>query len=422
MIKIYDMNEVRDQDIFLRHDAVKDVSQPVAEIICRVRAEGDAALYHYAREFDKVELSALAVTEQELDEALAAEEPEFLAVLEQAAKNIRAYHAKQKRQSFVMEEKEGVILGQKIMPLARVGIYVPGGTAAYPSTVLMNAIPAKVAGVEEIIMVTPPTDNLNDGVLAGVTQIYKVGGAQAIAALAYGTESVPQVDKIVGPGNAYVAEAKKQVFGQVNIDMIAGPSEVLVIADGKSNPAFVAADLLSQAEHDKMASAVLVTESRQLAQAVAQELERQIPLLERQEIARASIDNNGKIIVAPDLEQAIDVANRIAPEHLELCVDSPFDYLSQIKNAGSIFLGRWNPEPMGDYFAGPNHTLPTSGTARFYSPLSVDDFIKKSQFSYYTRPALEKEYRQVSLFAKKEGLTAHARAVDIRFDEKEAGK
>ena len=401
MIKIYDMNEVRDQDIFLRHDAVKDVSQPVAEIICRVRAEGDADLYHYAREFDKVELSALAVTEQELDEALAAEEPEFLAVLEQAAKNIRAYHAKQKRQSFVMEEKEGVILGQKIMPLARVGIYVPGGTAAYPSTVLMNAIPAHIAGVGEIVMVTPPGKDgkVNPAILAaakiaGVTQIYKVGGAQAIAALAYGTESVPQVDKIVGPGNAYVAEAKKQVFGQVNIDMIAGPSEVLVIADGKSNPAFVAADLLSQAEHDKMASAVLVTESRQLAQAVAQELERQIPLL----------------------------ANRIAPEHLELCVDSPFDYLSQIKNAGSIFLGRWNPEPMGDYFAGPNHTLPTSGTARFYSPLSVDDFIKKSQFSYYTRPALEKEYRQVSLFAKKEGLTAHARAVDIRFDEKEAGK
>ena len=361
--------------------------------------------------------------------SLAAEEPEFLAVLEQAAKNIRAYHAKQKRQSFVMEEKEGVILGQKIMPLARVGIYVPGGTAAYPSTVLMNAIPAHIAGVGEIVMVTPPGKDgkVNPAILAaakiaGVTQIYKVGGAQAIAALAYGTESVPQVDKIVGPGNAYVAEAKKQVFGQVNIDMIAGPSEVLVIADGKSNPAFVAADLLSQAEHDKMASAVLVTESRQLAQAVAQELERQIPLLERQEIARASIDNNGKIIVAPDLEQAIDVANRIAPEHLELCVDSPFDYLSQIKNAGSIFLGRWNPEPMGDYFAGPNHTLPTSGTARFYSPLSVDDFIKKSQFSYYTRPALEKEYRQVSLFAKKEGLTAHARAVDIRFDEKEAGK
>ena len=429
MIKIYDMNEVRDQDIFLRHDAVKDVSQPVAEIIRRVRAEGDAALYHYAREFDKVELSALAVTEQELDEALAAEEPEFLAVLEQAAKNIRAYHAKQKRQSFIMEKKEGVILGQKIMPLARVGIYVPGGTAAYPSTVLMNAIPAHIAGVGEIVMVTPPGKDgkVNPAILAaakiaGVTQIYKVGGAQAIAALAYGTETIPQVDKIVGPGNAYVAEAKKQVFGQVNIDMIAGPSEVLVIADGKSNPAFVAADLLSQAEHDKMASAVLVTESRQLAQAVAQELERQIPLLEREEIARASIDNNGKIIVAPDLEQAIDVANRIAPEHLELCVDSPFDYLSQIKNAGSIFLGRWNPEPMGDYFAGPNHTLPTSGTARFYSPLSVDDFIKKSQFSYYTRPALEKEYRQVSLFAKKEGLTAHARAVDIRFDEKEAGK
>lgn len=421
MIKIYDMNEVRDQDIFLRHDAVKDVSQPVAEIICRVRAEGDAALYHYAREFDKVELSALAVTEQELDEALAAEEPEFLAVLEQAAKNIRAYHAKQKRQSFVMEEKEGVILGQKIMPLARVGIYVPGGTAAYPSTVLMNAIPAHIAGVGEIVMVTPPGKDgkVNPAILAaakiaGVTQIYKVGGAQAIAALAYGTESVPQVDKIVGPGNAYVAEAKKQVFGQVNIDMIAGPSEVLVIADGKSNPAFVAADLLSQAEHDKMASAVLVTESRQLAQAVAQELERQIPLLEREKIARASIDNNGKIIVAPDLEQAIDVANRIAPEHLELCVEDPFALLPRIRNAGSIFLGRSAPEALGDYFAGPNHTLPTSGTARFSSPLGVDDFIKRSSFLYYSQDVLAEAAPRIAEFARREGLEGHARSVLIR--------
>lgn len=424
MIRIYNMKDVSDQDIFLRQTGVKDVSVPVAQIIRRVREEGDAALLDYARQFDGVELDGLAVTQEELDQALASEDPAFVAVLREAADNIRAYHAKQKRQSFMMEEKDGVILGQKIMPLARVGIYVPGGTAAYPSTVLMNAIPAHIAGVEDIVMVTPPGKNgkVNPAILAaahiaGVTRIFKVGGAQAIAALAYGTQSIPQVDKIVGPGNAYVAEAKKQVFGQVNIDMIAGPSEVLVIADGKSDPAFVAADLLSQAEHDKMASAVLVTESKELAQAVAEEIERQLEQLERRDIARASIDQNGRILLVEDLAQGIDVANRIAPEHLELCVDNPFDYLSQIKNAGSIFLGRWNPEPMGDYFAGPNHTLPTSGTARFYSPLSVDDFIKKSQFSYYTREALAKEYAKVSLFAKKEGLTAHARAVDIRFEE-----
>ena len=424
MIRIYNIKDVSDQDIFLRQTGVKDVSDPVSQIIRRVREEGDAALLDYARQFDGVELDSLTVTQAELDQALASEDPAFVAVLREAADNIRSYHAKQKRQSFIMEEKDGVILGQKIMPLARVGIYVPGGTAAYPSTVLMNAIPAHIAGVEEIIMVTPPGKDgkVNPAILAaahiaGVTRIFKVGGAQAIAALAYGTESIPQVDKIVGPGNAYVAEAKKQVFGQVNIDMIAGPSEVLVIADGKSDPAFVAADLLSQAEHDKMASAVLVTESKELAQAVAEEIEGQLEQLERRDIARASIDQNGRVLLVEDLAEGIDVANRIAPEHLELCVDNPFDYLSQIKNAGSIFLGRWNPEPMGDYFAGPNHTLPTSGTARFYSPLSVDDFIKKSQFSYYTRDALSKEYAKVSLFAKKEGLTAHARAVDIRFEE-----
>ena len=429
MIRIYDLKEVQDQDIFLRRDEVRDVSGPVRDIIRCVREEGDRALFRYAKAFDGVELNSLAVTPEELERGAARVGEEFLAVLREAAENIRAYHAKQKRESFVMSERDGVVLGQKVMPLARVGIYVPGGTAAYPSTVLMNAIPAQIAGVEDIVMVTPPGKDgtvapaiLAAAQVAGVTRIFKVGGAQAVAALAYGTETVPQVDKIVGPGNAYVAEAKKQVFGQVNIDMIAGPSEVLVLADGKSNAAYVAADLLSQAEHDKMASAVLVTDSPELAERVARELERQLKLLEREEIARASVEQNGKIIVARSLDEGIEVANRIAPEHLELCVDSPFDYLSQIQNAGSIFLGRWNPEPMGDYFAGPNHTLPTSGTARFYSPLSVDDFIKKSQFSYYTRPALEKEYRQVSLFAKKEGLTAHARAVDIRFDEKEAGK
>ncbi|MDO4265138.1 MAG: histidinol dehydrogenase [Eubacteriales bacterium] len=429
MIKIYDRKDVEDSSIFSRSTAAADLSAPVAEIIAEVRANGDAALRAYGERFDHVEagaLSGLQVSEAEITKALSSVEPEFVGVLREAAANIEAYHKKQLRDSFIMTEREGVVLGQRVLPLARVGIYVPGGTAAYPSTVLMNAVPARIAGVPEIVMTTPPArdGSVNPYILAaasvaGVTKIFKAGGAQAIAALAYGTESVPQVDKIVGPGNAFVAEAKKQVFGQVNIDMIAGPSEILVLADGKSDPAFVAADLLSQAEHDKMASAVLVTDSMELAEKVQAELERQLPLLSREEIARTSIETNGKIIVAKDLREGIAIANRIAPEHLEICVDNPFDYLSEIENAGSVFLGRYNPEPMGDYFAGPNHTLPTLGTARFYSPLSVDDFVKKMQFSYYTKEALEKDYRKVSLFAKKEGLTAHARAVDIRFGEAE---
>ena len=421
MIQIYDLNAIQDQEIFLRRDEVRDVSAPVADIIRTVRAEGDRALYEYGRRFDGAELSGLSVTGAELEAALEQVEPEFLAVLREAADNIRAYHAKQKRESFVMTQRDGVILGQRILPLARVGIYVPGGTASYPSTVLMNAIPAQIAGVEDIVMVTPPGRDgavspaiLAAAQVAGVTRIFKCGGAQAIAALAYGTESVPQVDKIVGPGNAYVAEAKKQVFGQVNIDMIAGPSEVLVLADGASNPAWVAADLLSQA--------VLVTDSRALAEQVARELEVQLSRLERADIARESIERNGKIIVARSLEEGIQVANRIAPEHLELCVDQPFDYLSQIRNAGSIFLGRYDPEPLGDYFAGPNHTLPTMGTARFYSPLSVDAVPKNSQFSYHTREALERDYRKVGLFARREGLTAHARAVEIRFEGEEGAQ
>ena len=423
MIRIYEMNSLSEKEIFARDTAAADVSAPVAEILRNVRQRGDAALREYTRRFDGAEPDSLAVTQEELDEAAEQVEPAFLDVLREAAENIRAFHARQKREGFLMTEREGVVLGQKVIPLARVGIYVPGGTAAYPSTVLMNAIPAHIAGVGEIVMVTPPGKDgrVNPHILAaakiaGVTRIFKVGGAQAVAALAYGTETIPRVDKIVGPGNAYVAEAKKQVFGQVNIDMIAGPSEVLVIADGQSNPAWVAADLLSQAEHDKLAAAVLVTDSRALAEAVAEELEKQMPALEREEIARASIEANGKIIICGDLREGVAVANRIAPEHLELCVDNPFDYLGEIVNAGSIFLGRYNPEPMGDYFAGPNHTLPTMGTARFYSPLSVDDFIKKSQFSYYTREALEQDYRKVSRFAREEGLTAHARAVDIRFE------
>ncbi len=423
MIKIYDRNEVPEEEIFRREEETTDVSAPVADILRDVKERGDAALLDCARRFDKAELSALEVTPRELEEGAAQVDGEFTQILREAAENIRAFHARQRREGFLMAEREGVILGQKITPLARVGIYVPGGTAAYPSTVLMNAIPAHIAGVGEIIMATPPGRDgkicpaiLAAAKLAGVTRIFKMGGAQAVAALAYGTQSVPKVDKIVGPGNAYVAEAKRQVFGLVNIDMIAGPSEILVIADGKSNPAWVAADLLSQAEHDKLASAVLVTDSRPLAQAVAQAVEDQLRILEREEIARASIEHNGKIIVVRSLAEAVAAANRIAPEHLELSVENPFDYLGQIENAGSIFLGRYNPEPMGDYFAGPNHTLPTMGTARFYSPLSVDDFVKKSQFSCYTREALERDYRKVSRFAKEEGLTAHARAVEIRFE------
>ena len=427
MMKIYDLSEVPEEEIFHRQEASDDVSAPVAEILRAVQERGDEALFSYARKFDGAELSNLEVTPEEIAEGAAQVEPEFTDILREAAERIRAFHAKQKREGFLMTEWEGVILGQKITPLARVGIYVPGGTAAYPSTVFMNAIPAHIAGVGEIVMATPPGRDgkirpaiLAAAKLAGVTRIFKMGGAQAVAALAFGTQSVPKVDKIVGPGNAYVAEAKRQVFGRVNIDMIAGPSEVLVIADETSNSAWVAADLLSQAEHDKMASAVLVTDSQALAEAVAQKVEEQLRALEREEIARASIERNGKIIVARSLTEAVAVANRIAPEHLELSVDNPFDYLGQIEHAGSIFLGRYNPEPMGDYFAGPNHTLPTMGTARFYSPLSVDDFIKKSQFSYYTREALRQDYQKVSRFAMEEGLTAHARAVNIRFEEGEA--
>ena len=421
MIKIMRVGEVRREDIFARTAPTVNVEAVVAEIIAAVRAEGDKALYRYAKQFDKAELKSLAVSPEEIGEAAATIEPEFMEVLREAAANIRRFHEKQKRNSFILNEESGVVMGQKVIPIDRAGLYVPGGTAAYPSTVLMAAIPAKIAGCREVIMTTPPNaqGKINPAILAaasvaGVDRIFKSGGAQAIAALAYGTESIPRVDKIVGPGNAFVAEAKKQVFGQVSIDMIAGPSEILIVADGKTDPRFAAADLLSQAEHDKMASAVLVTDSMELAQAVSAELERQIPLLERREIARASIDNNGKIIVAEDIPQAIGIANEIAPEHLELCVDNPFDYLDAIHHAGSIFLGRNCPEALGDYFAGPNHTLPTSGTARFSSPLSVDDFVKKTQYTYFTKDALARVADKVALFAKKEGLTGHARSATIR--------
>ena len=426
MIKIYNYGQVANEEIFARENIAANVEGVVTEIISTVASLGDKALYAYAAKFDQVNLTALEVTPAEIDEAFAAVEPEFLDILREAAGNIRAYHEKQVRNSFILNEKDGVVVGQKVTPIEKVGLYVPGGTAAYPSTVLMDSIPAKIAGCQEIVMVTPPAKDgkvnpviLAAAKIAGVDRIFKVGGAQAVAALAYGTESIPKVDKIVGPGNAYVAEAKKQVFGRVSIDMIAGPSEILVVADATANARFVAADLLSQAEHDKMASAVLVTDSRTFAEEVSRELEVQIPQLPRAEIARASIDNNGKIIVAEgNLMQAIDIANEIAPEHLELCVDNPFDYLDKIKHAGSIFMGKYCPEALGDYFAGPNHTLPTSGTARFSSPLSVDDFVKKTQFTYYTENALEKVADKIAFFAHKEGLDAHAKSATIRFEEK----
>ncbi len=425
MIRIMKFGAIPDSEIFARDEKGADVSAIVADIIADVRSRGDAALYDYCRRFDKADLKCLAVSQAEIDEAFAAVEPKFLEILEKAARNIRAFHENQRRQGFEVKSPDGIITGQKITPIEKVGVYVPGGTASYPSTVLMDTIPAVIAGCSRIVMVSPPNAEgkiapviLAAAKIAGVTEVYKLGGAQAVAALAYGTESVPQVDKIVGPGNAFVAEAKRQVFGQVSIDMIAGPSEILVIADGKSNPAHVAADLLSQAEHDKMASAVLVTDSEELAQAVSAELERQIPLLPRAEIARTSIDNNGKIIVAEDLMAVIEVANRIAPEHLELMVDEPFAYLDGIRNAGSIFMGRSCPEALGDYYAGPNHTLPTSGTARFSSGLNVDDFVKKSQYVYCTEEILKNIGADVAFFARKEGLEAHARSVLIRTEDK----
>ncbi|MBQ4354383.1 MAG: histidinol dehydrogenase [Clostridia bacterium] len=424
MIKIMKYGDVPNAEIFSRFEPAVDVEGIVSDIIANVRANGDAALLAYTEKFDKAKLSSLLVSEEEIEEAFAAVEPRFIEILREAAANIRAFHEKQVRNSFILNTKPGIVIGQKVIPVDRAGLYVPGGTAAYPSTVLMDSIPAKIAGVPEVVIVTPPNaeGKVNPVILAaakiaGVDKIFKVGGAQAIAALAYGTESVPKVDKIVGPGNAFVAEAKKQVFGQVSIDMIAGPSEILIVADKTVNPRHAAADLLSQAEHDKNASAVLVTDSMELALGVQKELERQIPLLERAEIARASIDHNGKIIVADTLDAAIEIANEIAPEHLELCVDNPFDCLDAIRHAGSIFMGKNCPEALGDYFAGPNHTLPTSGTAKFSSPLSVDDFVKKTQYTYYTKDALSKVYEDVAFFARKEGLTAHARSAEVRFED-----
>lgn len=424
MIKILKYNEVDKKDIFARTAPTVDVEDIVADVIYDVRKNGDKALFKYCEKFDKAKLSDLAVSSQEIGEAVNATDPEFLRILKRAAKNITKFHEKQKRNSFIINDENGIVMGQKIIPVDRAGLYVPGGTAAYPSTVLMDSIPAKLAGCREVIMVTPPDKDgkvspviLAAAYVAGVDRIFKVGGAQAIAALAYGTESIPAVDKIVGPGNAFVAEAKKQVFGKVSIDMIAGPSEILVVADSTCRPDFVAADLLSQAEHDKMASAVLVCDCAELAKKVSEEIERQLPFLERAEIARASIDNNGKIIVADNLFAAIEIANEIAPEHLELCVDNPFDYLDSIRHAGSVFMGKNCPEALGDYMAGPNHTLPTGGTAKFSSPLSVDDFVKKTQYTYFTKEALRNMARDVEYFAKQEGLTAHAKSAVIRIEK-----
>ena len=421
MINIMKYGVVSEDEIFSRSSSSKDVSSVVSSIIKDVQEKGDEALREYTKKLDGADISEIEVSKEEIKAAADSMDCEFMRILEKAASNIRKYHSKQVRNSFVMTEENGIVLGQKIVPVSVAGIYVPGGTAAYPSTVLMDTIPAKIAGCGSVIMVSPPGKDgkLNPAVLAsayvaGVDRVFRVGGAQAIAALAYGTETIPRSDKIVGPGNIYVAEAKKQVSGVVSIDMIAGPSEILIIADGASSAKVVAADMLSQAEHDKNASAVLITDSERLAEEVRKELEVQLPLLPRYDIARASIDNNGKIIVVDSIEKAIEVSDRIAPEHLEVCVDNPFDYLDKIHNAGSVFLGRNCPEALGDYIAGPNHTLPTSGTARFSSPLSVDDFVKKYQFSYYTQSALASVADDVALFARREGLEAHARSALVR--------
>lgn len=420
MIKIFKFDELTKDDIFSRTAAKSDVEKTVSEIIADVIENKDAALKKYCEKFDGAKLSSFKVQEKEIEKAINAVDKKLIAAIMRSAANVRAFHEKQVREGFEFVNNDGAVVGQKITPIESVGVYVPGGTAAYPSTVLMDVIPAKIAGVKRIVMVTPSKNGevspviLAAAKIAGVNEIYKVGGAQAIAALAYGTESIKKVDKIVGPGNAFVAEAKRQVFGKVAIDTIAGPSEILVVSDGKSDPSFVAADLLSQAEHDKMASAVLITDDENFAKKVSNEIERQIVLLKRHDIARSSIDDNGKIIIAKNLEQAIEIANEIAPEHLELCVDEPFKFLELVKNAGSVFLGRYTPEALGDYIAGPNHTLPTNGAAKFSSPLSVDDFIKKTQYVCYDETAEGKVASDVAIFAESEGLTAHAESVLIR--------
>lgn len=424
MIKIFKYEKENETQIFSRGADPINVSDVVSEILNNVKINKDSALKFYCEKFDKVVLNNLEVTSEEIEEAYSIIDKKLLETIVKAEKNIRFFHEKQKRDGFRVEKDKGIILGQKITAIENVGLYVPGGTASYPSTVLMDAVPAKIAGCKNIIMVTPPMKNgkINPAILvaaktAGVDRIFKISGAQAIGALAYGTESVPKVDKIVGPGNIFVAEAKRQVFGIVAIDVIAGPSEILIVADGTNNPKHIACDLLSQAEHDKMASAVLVTDSMDLAEKVQIEIENQLKDLSREDIARISIDNNGKIIVTDNIEKAIEISNTVAPEHLELCLDNPFDYLDKVTNAGSIFLGKNCPEALGDYFAGPNHTLPTNGSARFSSPLSVDDFIKKTQYIYYTAEGLNEVCFDVETFANAEGLTAHAKSAVIRSEK-----
>ena len=417
MIKIMRYGEVPDSEIFARAVPGTDVSAAVSAIIADVRKRGDAAVLDYCRRFDGAELESLEVTAEETDAAVAEVGPDFLRILRRAAANISRYHSMQRREGFEIKCPDGSVMGQKIIPVERAGLYVPGGTAAYPSTVLMDSIPAKIAGVSEVVITTPPNreGKVNPAILAaarvaGVDRIFKTGGAQAIAALAYGTESIPKVDKIVGPGNVFVAEAKKQVFGQVSIDMIAGPSEILIVADAGSDPAVAAADMLSQAEHDRLASAVMITNSEELAAKVAAEIERQLSVLPREAIARTSIEKNGKIIVAGSVAEAVEISNSLAPEHLELMVSDPFALLPSVRHAGSVFMGRSCPEALGDYLAGPNHTLPTGGTARFSSPLGVDDFIKKTQYTYFTPEALDAAADDVAAFARREGLEAHARS------------
>lgn len=403
----------------------KNVVPIVSEIIENVAENGDKAVKEYTVKFDGKAPEKVEITSDEIDSLIEKCDKDYLETIKKAAANIADFHKRQVQQSWLTTKNNGVMMGQRIRGLKRVGIYVPGGTAAYPSSVLMNAVPAKIAGVEEIIMCTPPqkdgTPNPNiiaAAKVAGVDRIFLMGGAQAVAALAYGTESVPKVDKIVGPGNIFVATAKKLLYGTVDIDMIAGPSEILIIADKSANPKFLAADLMSQAEHDVRASAILLTTSMEVARLTAREIDRQIKFLERQEIIEKSLNDYGEIIVCENLDQAIDFANELAPEHLEMCVEEPLKYIGRLDNAGSVFLGNYSPEPLGDYFAGPNHVLPTSGTARFFSPLSVDSFVKKSSFIYYTEDALRKDAEDVVRFAETEGLTAHANSIKVRFDMK----
>ena len=425
VIRILEYRNTDRKELVKPRGSHADVSDSVREILSAVRSEGDAALLRFTERYDHVKLSSLSVSEEEWQEGLAGVDREFMDILKQAASNIRYYHEQQRRQNYMITEENGVILGKIFRPIEKVGMYVPNGTAAYPSTVLMDIVPAQIAGCEEIVMVTPPGANgrVNPFILAaarvaGITKIFKVGGAQAIAALAYGTETIPKVYKIIGPGNAYVAEAKKQVHGLVSTDTVAGPSEVLIIADENNDPRILAADMLAQAEHDPDASAMLVTGSAILAEQVAEELKRQLDALPRKEIAGASLRNNGMIILTDgSMDTALEIANLIAPEHLEICADEPMQYLGRVRNAGSIFLGRYSPEPLGDYMAGPNHTLPTGGSAKFSSPLSVDDFVTASQFTCYTKEALEKIAPSIVRFAGEEGLQGHARSILSRFED-----